>query len=292
MTIAMSPETWGRSLSAPPVLASDAAGWKSGVVRRWTDTCPDMSQPFLDHHYVVLHLGGPKHVEREGLDGQRSEDVAEGSITIVPAGTAFEWRTTGPIDFAHLYVRPSRLSRSVASVFDRDPASIALRDVIGVRDPLLEGLVRAMLAEAESTHPWRAAYLDALLDAAVVHLARNYSTLAETDCPSRYALAPARLRRVLDHIEMHIGSKLALAELAQTAGLSPFHFSRAFQSATGEPPMTYVARRRVAKARELLRGPETLAEIARLTGFVSPSYFAAAFRSHTGLCPSAYRRHL
>ncbi len=47
-------------------------------------------------------------------------------------------------------------------------------------------------------------------------------------------------RRALSHIENHLGSKLAVSELANLIGLSDSHFSRAFRYALGRPPMAYV----------------------------------------------------
>ena len=46
---------------------------------------------------------------------------------------------------------------------------------------------------------------------------------------------------------------LALEELAEVAGLSPFHFARQFKTATGHPPHDYLIRLRVDRAQELIR---------------------------------------
>ncbi len=290
---AISPQAWGRSLPIPPVLASDEHGWRTSVLRRWRGSAAAMSQPPLDHHYVVLHLGGPKSVERRGSDGVSRFAVAEGSLTVVPAGVAFEWKTTGPIDFAHLYISPARFDRAVATVFDREPSAVKLEAGVGVVDPLLAALIEAMLAEVEQHSPWRSPYLDALFDAAVVHLAGRHSTIRQVDKPSRHSLAPSRLKRVLEHVDATLEAPLTLSDLAAVAGLSRFHFSRAFRSAVGETPLAYVAKKRVERARALLRSTELpLAEVARQAGFTSPGYFSTAFKRSTGLKPSLYRQQL
>ena len=287
----ISPLAWGRSLSAPPVLASDEHGWRTSLVRRWTGTDPHIRQPLLDHHYVVLHLGGQKTVERTSDDKVESFDVAEGSLSIVPKGSSFDWRTTGPIDFAHLYIHPARLSRAVALIFDREPSRVTLREGVGLKDPLMAELIHAMLREVEKPSRWSAIYLDTLFDTAVIQLAQHHSTLSEIDRPSRHALAPVRLKRVIEHVDASIGGAISLADLAGVAGLSPFHFSRAFHSTVGQPPLAYVARRRIEVARELLRQTDLpLAEVASRTGFNSPGWFSTAFKRQTGLKPSLYRR--
>lgn len=289
---AISPQVWGRMLSAAPTVASDEHGWRTALVRRWTGTDADMRQPQLDHHYVVLHLGGPKTVERRGPGGVDRFEVEEGSLTIVPKGTSFEWRTTGPIDFAHLYIHPAMLGRAIRPAPDRQSSGLVLRDGVGVQDRLLAELILGMLAEVERPSAWRTPYLDALFDTAVFHLARHHAcAVAEVDTVARHVLAPLRLKRVLDHVDAALADPITLTDLAQVAGLSRFHFSRAFHSAVGEPPLTYVTRRRVEVARDLLRGTELpLSEIARRTGFNSAAYFSTAFKRRTGLNPSLFRQ--
>lgn len=291
---ALSPIAWGRTMSGPPVLASEDLGWRTSVVRRWRGTNAAMHQPPLDHHYIILHLGGPKTIERRSADGVVERfAVAERSISVSPAGSQFDWSTTGPIDFAHLYVHPSKLDKVVAMVFDREPDLVQLDPCVGAADPLLAELICAMLVEMECSNSWRSAYLDTLFETAVTHLISRHSTLGQVDRPSRHALAPLRLRRVLEHVDASLEGPITLAELAKVASLSRFHFSRAFRSAMGETPLAFVGRRRVETARRLLRKTELpLAEVSRRAGFSSPGYFSTAFKRATGLKPSVYRQQL
>lgn len=252
-----------------------------------------MSQPPLDHHYLVLHLGGPKRVTRTGGGVSRTADVPVGAVTIVPAGTRYEWNTIGPIDFAHLYIHPSRLNHVIATVFDRDPTAVRLEDAVGLVDPMLTETLQAMLAEAERPAEGGRRFLEVLFDTAVATLVRRHSTAGEVTALSRHALAPVRLRRVLDHVERRLGAPLTLAELSEVAGLSRFHFSRAFAAAMGEPPLAYVGRRRLETAKRLLRETDRpVGAVGAAAGFGSPSRFAEAFRRRTGLTPSAWRRQL
>src|SRR5262249_42016782 len=57
-----------------------------------------------------------------------------------------------------------------------------------------------------------------------------------TRCPARGGLAPGALRRVRELIERQIATKITLQELADVAGLSSGHFSRAFRQSVGMPP--------------------------------------------------------
>ena len=89
------------------------------------------------------------------------------------------------------------------------------------------------------------------------------------------------------------GTQLTLAELAGIACLSPFHFSRCFKRAVGVGPRRYLARRRVERARDMIRRTdEPLASIAQTLGFADQSHFTSVFRRETGETPARFRAAL
>ena len=51
----------------------------------------------------------------------------------------------------------------------------------------------------------------------------------------------------------------------------------------------WITHRRIARAKNLLRGREPIAGIALACGFSSQSHLTRAFKSATGLTPGAYR---
>jgi AraC-like DNA-binding protein len=99
------------------------------------------------------------------------------------------------------------------------------------------------------------------------------------------------LRRARDLIDLRYAEPLDLAALAREAGYSKFHFARAFAAAYGEPPRAYLTRRRLERAKTLLRVANlSVTEICFLVGFESLGSFSALFRRVVGQTPSAYRR--
>ena len=102
----------------------------------------------------------------------------------------------------------------------------------------------------------------------------------------------ARINRVMDHIDAHLGETLDLEALAGVARFSPFHFHRVFQSLTGETVAERVRRRRleVAAGRLLTQPDATALCIALDVGFNSAEAFTRAFRGHFGITPTAWRR--
>jgi len=109
----------------------------------------------------------------------------------------------------------------------------------------------------------------------------------------RGGLAAWQQRMVTTYIEEHLAEPILLATLAGLAGLSTYHFCRAFKQSFGIPPHRYHTGRRIDRAKALLAKPApSVTKIGLTVGFSETSSFTAAFRKATGLTPSAYRRSL
>ncbi len=81
-----------------------------------------------------------------------------------------------------------------------------------------------------------------------------------------------------------------LDTMAAAAGMSKFHFCRAFKEATGRSPWRYVIERRLARAKELLAGTSlSVKQIARETGFNDANYFSRLFSHEIGMSARAFR---
>ncbi len=285
------PEQWSRSLSAPADLTSDRAHWPSALLRHWTGTSPDMDQPPLDHHYIVQHLGGAKHVQRR-LDGKSiTTRVESGTLTMVPAGTRFLWHTCGPIEFAHLYVSPALLQATAMRC--KRGVEVSLVDRVGQHDPLLQTLFGRMLAELRTPCAAHTLYMDSLLETFMLTLVMEHTTgsTSTRPIPGRETLTAYTLRRVVEFVEANLHLEIALADLVEVAGGSAFHFSRAFKNSSGQSPYQFVIRRRIERARKMLtRTNSGLELIAAQCGFRDPMHLARLFTRAVGLAPSAYRR--
>jgi AraC-like DNA-binding protein len=71
------------------------------------------------------------------------------------------------------------------------------------------------------------------------------------------------LQRIREYIEGHLAENIELETLADIAGLSKWHFARAFKQSVGTPPHFYLIQRRLERAQELLAETDlSLAQIA------------------------------
>lgn len=101
----------------------------------------------------------------------------------------------------------------------------------------------------------------------------------------------SRLLRVLLHIQRHLDRPLGLAELAEVAAFSPYHFARIFRAMTGETVGEHVRRLKLERAAGQLRHTRrSVTDIALGAGFDTPEAFTRSFKAHFGSPPSRFRR--
>lgn len=284
----LSPTLWGRTLPRPPVLDTRISALVPALVRRWRDIPPDIDQAGLDQHFLSVHLGGPKRLMRQGEGRSLSCDVPLGAHSVVPAGSSFRWNTQGPVDFAHIYFERRAVDHVVAHAFDRDPAHVSLQEGLGQDDPLVRSLALALLEEVQGDR--NQAYLDDLLHLLVCRILRLHSDARRSEPRARHVLAPYRLRRAIEFIETRLGDAIGVAQIADAAGISRYHFSRAFRQTTGKAPYAYLLERRVVAAKAILIGERvSLTAVARRCGFASLSQFSRMFKRETGVNPTRFR---
>jgi transcriptional regulator GlxA family with amidase domain len=77
---------------------------------------------------------------------------------------------------------------------------------------------------------------------------------------------------------------------ARRAGMSLRNFVRRFKEATGDSPLIYLQKLRVAAAKRLLENNHrSMQEISDAVGYHDAAFFRSLFQRHTGVSPSAYR---
>lgn len=102
----------------------------------------------------------------------------------------------------------------------------------------------------------------------------------------------ARMQRVLDHIDQHLGEDLDLDALSAVAAFSKFHFHRQFTSTFGVSVHRYVQLARMKRASYRLAESDahSVTDIAMDAGYDAPDAFARAFRQRFGQSPSSFRK--
>ena len=101
----------------------------------------------------------------------------------------------------------------------------------------------------------------------------------------------ARINRVCDYIDRHLGEEMTLGELARIAGFSEYHFHRLFAAMMGETLFAFIQRLRLERAAQQLcvHPSRKITQLALEYGFTSSAVFCRAFRKRFGCTPSAFR---
>mgnify|MGYP001810537798 FL=1 len=160
----------------------------------------------------------------------------------------------------------------------------------GVSDGKVTDLVRDLRMLASGSSHFERLRFELTASLLVLHLFERYGDDAKLR-PVQGGLGAARQRRVLDHIDAHLGEDISLKALACEAGLSRHHFAKAFKAGLGMSPHRYIGERRIHRAKELLLdGSRSITDVALDLGFASHSHFTDAFHKITGITPSRYRK--
>ncbi len=98
------------------------------------------------------------------------------------------------------------------------------------------------------------------------------------------------VQKALWFVEYSLAKPVGLSDLAEVAGLSPYHMARAYMDVTGMPPIRYVRMRKLTVAAQSLAGgaPDIL-NVALEAGYGSHEAFSRAFRDAFGVTPEGLR---
>ena len=123
--------------------------------------------------------------------------------------------------------------------------------------------------------------------------AEQLSTLINQIMVEQQNGEPLFVQRARVYIEKNKTDSLSLAQVAEAAGASVFHFCKVFKRSTGLKFTDYVARVRLEDARTQLLNPNRrISEVAYDVGFQSLTQFNRMFKRIFGQSPTQFRTHL
>jgi AraC family transcriptional regulator len=275
-------------------LMAASNGWKNLLVRIYSEPRVEerVIYPAVAEPRIVRILSGAAVVEEREPGGPwLKTHVQAGDFFLTASQSQYEvrWRAIEPHKTMHVYLGLPLFNRAMEEAFQKDQGTIHLRDVSGFKDNFLSALLEELHKELLSRHQGSALFIDGMAQTLAGHLVRTYADGASPD--RKGGLPGFRLRKVRDLMVTHLEDAFSLTRLAQEAGLSEFHFSRAFKRTTGFKPSQYFINLRMERARRLLRETNrSIIEIGLNVGYTSPSHFARIFHREVGISPSRYRR--
>ncbi len=150
----------------------------------------------------------------------------------------------------------------------------------------LQPAFRQLIHEVSTDRPFRSHGLRIALDYLVVEATRLFEGGGRAILPLHPAVEQTRALLDRDFAE-----PWRLAELARIADISPNHLVQLFTREMGVSPHRHLLRRRIERAKELLRDSDIkITRMALDLGFSSSQHFAKTFRQHEHCSAADYRR--
>ncbi len=250
----------------------------------------------------------PRHRHREHVillsltDGCRGELITasgigirgtqtKGNVCVLPSGLDHQAVLEGNSEHLALYLDPSLIAKAASEA--QLAGSFEIAERYTRRDTVINSIGMALLGELVSEGLSGRLYAESLGNVLAVHLLRYYAVPCTRPVTFKGGLSAAKLHQVTEFIGDNYGREIKLAELAQVAGMSSFHFAREFKRTTGTTPHQYLIKFRVERAKALLaRRDLPLIEVSLRSGFSHQSHFTRLFRRVTGTTPNSYRTQL
>lgn len=156
----------------------------------------------------------------------------------------------------------------------------------------LHRMVELITEECANDEPGKEMLLQRLLEILLVEALRWRGIDDDGDRAGLLrAMRDPYLARVLRSMHADVRANWTVAGLAEVAGLSRSAFAARFGETLGCGPIEYLARWRMALAKDaLVRGAKTLERIAEEIGYESASAFSTAFRRRLGLSPGRFAK--
>jgi AraC family transcriptional regulator len=274
--------------TAPLRMASDPS---SGAIAYWKhDPVHDVVEPMADH-VIMTYPAGSQRLERRTGKSAAITTARPGVVTVIPAGSTSRWDIHQPMHVVQLYL-PHRTLDRVAQEADT-ATSTDLLERTAHPDPITSRLLLSAADVLEGNGALETLFRHQLTDLLATRLLAAHTGAPTTIQAVRGGLAPKTLLRAIERLRSDSDADLSLAALASEAGLSRFHFCRAFKESTGLSPHAWLRQHRLEQAMNMLRDTNvSVISVAAELGYSSQTAFAAAFRKLTGETPSDWRRRV
>lgn len=271
------------------MITHHTAKWNGVRITHWSAPPGELTEHTYSDHEINIPLSGNfTSIKHTSVGNRRHCHGDAGAVCIMPAGQPIAARWRDEVDCVTISLKPVLIARAVSG--EHSPARVELTETYDAEDHLIRQIGLALLAEAVSNEPLGRLYAESLANTLAMHLVRRYSVARLRQHNFRGGLTGNRLRRAAEFINEHLGQDLTLADIAESAGLSQYHFARAFKQTTGLTPQQYVTDRRVERAKYLLTKSDLpLVEVAASVGFKNQSHFTTLFRRFTHSTPKAWR---
>jgi AraC family transcriptional regulator len=272
--------------TTPFHMALDPSG---GGIAHWKhEPLHDVVEP-MTHHVIMAYNGSIQRMERRSGRSVAIGTFRPGVVIIIPEGSSSRWDIPKPVDVVQLYLPHTMLERVAREADTATPTDLLERTAHP--DPITSRLLLSAADVLEGNGALDTLFRHQLIDLLATRLLAAHTGSPTTFQPTMGGLSPKVLLRAIERLRSDSDADVSLAALASDAGLSRFHFCRAFKESTGLSPHAWLRQHRLEQAMNMLRDTDaSVVSVAAALGYASQTAFAAAFRKMTGETPSDWRK--
>lgn len=245
-----------------------------------------ISHAFPRHTHKTYCIGLIHHGSRLVTLEKDQAAISENQLFVINPDTPHACRTIGPFHSYSVICARKEVMADLSAQIAGAGASIPFFPSCLIRDSDLVLTFQRVIAQNDLTQP------GIETDEALMSLLSKLAMRHSQNPPDPLKQDPRRavINRAMDYILTHLRHDHSLKDLANIAGLSPFHFHRRFLELAGVSPHDFLIQSRIKKARHLIESGTSLAEAAYETGFSDQSHMTRMFKRHTGVTPGVYKK--
>jgi len=237
-------------------------------------------------HTLSMYMSGGYETHRTDV---QSDFGAPGKFCLMPKNSESKWQLGQTQQFMHLYFTDDYLKQLALKVFDIDPRMLQLPELTFTNDTATEALFRHCMATSDWQSTNNHLAMEQVTNTILVSMLQNMG-ISKRLAPIKGGLSPKVATLVCDYMQANFHRQVYLAELADLAQLSEYHFCRMFKQSLAQTPQTYLLAVRIEQVKLRLRaGLENTADIALQCGFSNQSHMGRYFKKRVGLSPRQYR---
>jgi AraC family transcriptional regulator len=272
--------------TAPFRVALDTSG--AGIAHWKHDPLHDVVAP-MTHHVIMAYNGVVQRMERRSGRLASTGTLSPGAVIIIPEGSSSHWDIPKPVDVIQLYLPQKTLMRVADEA--ETVRKIDLVERTAHPDAITSRLLLSAADVLEGNEALDSLFRQQLTDLLATRLLAAHTGAPAIPQPIVGGLAPKVLMRAIERLRSESDADVSLAALAAEAGLSRFHFCRAFKESTGMSPHAWLRQHRLEQSMQMLREADvSVVAVAAALGYASQTAFAAAFKRLTGDTPTDWRR--
>lgn len=237
-------------------------------------------------HTLSLYMSGGYETHRTDVN---SGFGAPGKFCLMPKDSESHWQLGQTQQFMHLYFSDDYLKQLALKVFDIDPRMLQLPELTFTNDAATEALFRHCMA----TSDWQSGNdhlaMEQVTNTILVSMLQNMG-ITKLTAAVKGGLSPKVAALVCDYMQANFQRQVYLAELADLAQLSEYHFCRMFKQSMAQTPQAYLLAVRIEQVKlRVCNGQVSMADIALQCGFANQSHMGRYFKKLVGISPRQYR---